>query len=218
MNFICTFEGTYNITSNIHRRGVSLSGNLIGHAMEILDFVARSEWPLVALVAIAVFRKPLTRLLDRVRPTKVSAWGISVELDKVEVLTEETRAIAKEEAPKRLEKPRDDLLHFQVEEYDHPQLVILKAWTALEHAIYRASGKSALTPGMPPWLPVRTMESIFRELGLTTNEVDALRELRKIRNRVAHEIDFPVTRPDAIRFTDLSNDLITRLQLKKPPA
>ncbi|MGC2778068.1 MAG: hypothetical protein WA418_20770 [Bradyrhizobium sp.] len=183
--------------------------------MDILEFIQRSEWPVVAIMAIAVFRRPLTRLIERVRPTKLSAWGVSVELDEVEALTAETRAIAKDEAPKQADKPLRDLLVFQPAEYDHPQLVILKAWTALENAIYRAAGKDGPTPGVPSWIPMRVMEAASKKLGLTSNELLAIRELRNVRNRVADEIDFPVTRADAIRFVELSRDLIVRIDMAR---
>lgn len=183
-----------------------------GHSVDVLEFIQRSEWPVVALVAITVLHKPIARLIDRVRPTKFSAWGISVELDKVEVLTEETRAITKDEAPRQLERPRSDVLTFGTEDYDHPQLVILKSWTALERALYRASGKVEVSPSMPQWISARDMEMVAKELGLTRNELDAIRELRNVRNRVAHEIDFPVTSADAVRFAELSRDLVVRIE------
>ncbi|WP_156164419.1 hypothetical protein [Bradyrhizobium sp. LTSP885] len=179
--------------------------------MDILEFVQRSEWPVLIGGALWYFRRPLYQLVDRVRPTKVSAWGVSIELDKVEALTVETRAATEQELPK-LEKPKStgDLLTFHVDEYEHPQMVVLKSWSALEAELYRAYGKSR-----PPGV-MRVMEQVAKELGLTSNEVEAIRELRSVRNRVAHLIGYPLSQEDAQRYSALARDLILRIRTLKP--
>lgn len=188
--------------------------------MDILEFLQRSEWPIVVGGTLWYFRTPLARLLDHLRPTKISALGVSLELalDKAEALTEETRGLAEEQAPRQLEKPQGSgtLLTFQLPEYEHPQLVVLKSWSALESEIYRASGKSEPTPGIPSWVPMRVMEQIARDIGLTHDEFEAIRELRKVRNRVAHEIEFPLSRAEAMRFVEITRDLILRIRALKP--
>ena len=58
--------------------------------MDVLEFLAASEWPLVAGLALWFLRRPLMRMADRVNPTKLDAWGLKAEfaeaLDKVETL------------------------------------------------------------------------------------------------------------------------------------
>ncbi|HEY1720917.1 MAG TPA: hypothetical protein VGG27_06705 [Magnetospirillaceae bacterium] len=72
--------------------------------MDWLEFIANSEWPIVAGAALVIERRPIARMIDRVNPTKLGAWGLNAEfervMDKVEVLTqppiklEQTPAIA----------------------------------------------------------------------------------------------------------------------------
>jgi predicted ATPase len=60
------------------------------------------------------------------------------------------------------------------------------------------------------------MEDAAKVLGMTHNEIEAIRELRKLRNGVAHSIEFSLTRADAIRFSEIADDLILRIwQLKE---
>ena len=129
------------------------------------------------------------------------------------------RALTKEEAPKQLEKlhqPSGDILFFQIEDYDHPQIIILKAWNALESELYLAIGKLQSAKRLPSWISMRVIEKGAVDLGMTPNEIEAIRELRKVRNRVTHEIDFPVSAEEAMRFSDLSRDLILRIRTLKP--
>jgi hypothetical protein len=180
--------------------------------MDILEFLQKSEWPLLVGGALWYFRHPLTRLLNEIRLTKFAAWGLSAEfekrLDKVEDLTETTRQLA-DEAPSKRETPRSidkTILGFQSD--DAPPLIILRAWSLLESELRSASDKPSTRD--QPWTP-RRMEDAARILGMTHNEIEAMRELRKLRNQVAHSIDFSLTRADAIRFSEIADDLTVRV-------
>jgi hypothetical protein len=186
--------------------------------MDVLEFLQRSEWPLLIGGAFWYFRKPLYRLLDHIRPTKVSALGVSIDLalDRAETLTVETRALTEAESPNQPGTQRvGDELRLEEDNAKHPQLVVLMSWAELQDALYRAAAEPT-TPRVPQWVTVRNIERIANELGLTRSEIEAIKELRKVRNRVADEIDFPLSRAEAVRFAELSRDLILRLQTLKP--
>jgi hypothetical protein len=50
--------------------------------MDALEFLARSEWPLVAITTILLLRKPLGRMMDDVTLTKLDAWGGKAEFER----------------------------------------------------------------------------------------------------------------------------------------
>jgi hypothetical protein len=180
--------------------------------MDVLEFLQRSEWPVLVGGVIWYFRKPIKHLLSEIRITKFAAWGLSAEfekrLDKVEDLTETTRQLTDKE-PRQLETPRSidkTLLGFQSD--DVPPIIILRAWSLLESELRSASSKLSISG--QPWTP-RKMEEAARVLGMTHNEIEAMRELRKLRNQVAHSIDYSLTRADAIRFSEIADDLTLRI-------
>jgi hypothetical protein len=180
--------------------------------MDILEFLQKSEWPVLVGGVIWYFREPIKRLLTELRLTKFAAWGLTAEfekrLDKVEDLTETTRKLT-DEAPKRLEIQRSTnnaSLGFQLE--DSPQLIILKAWNHLQAELAAASDKPY--PPKRSWAP-RAMEDAAKALGMTHNEIEAMRELRNLRNQVAHSIEFSPSRADAIRYSEIADNLILRI-------
>lgn len=188
--------------------------------MDMLEFLQRSEWPVLIGGALWYFRKPLYRLLDYIRPTKVSAWGVSIELalEKAEALTAATRAETKDEQPKQLgtQKTRDHQFQLEADELRHPQLVVLTEWNTLEAAIYNAAERGRFAPPRVGYLAMRQLETMAKEVGFTLSEIEAIKELRKVRNRVAHELDFPLSKADAVRFSELVRGLISRLRSLEP--
>src|SRR3954471_13715273 len=60
-------------------------------AMDVLEFVARSEWPIVVVVSVWLLRRSIRDMLNRISPTKIDAFGFKAEfertLDKVDQLT-----------------------------------------------------------------------------------------------------------------------------------
>ncbi|MDB5409590.1 MAG: hypothetical protein JWL84_4502, partial [Rhodospirillales bacterium] len=58
--------------------------------MDLLEFAARSEWPIVAGVAVFLVRQPLVKMIERLNPTNFDAWGLKIafeqKLEKAELL------------------------------------------------------------------------------------------------------------------------------------
>jgi hypothetical protein len=59
--------------------------------VDFLEFVQRSEWPIIVGATLWIVRRPLVNLFERLNPTKVDAWGFSAEfektLNKIDALT-----------------------------------------------------------------------------------------------------------------------------------
>ncbi|HEY1720915.1 MAG TPA: hypothetical protein VGG27_06695 [Magnetospirillaceae bacterium] len=243
--------------------------------MDPLDFIAKSEWPLVVLVTIFAVRRSLARMIDRVSPTKVDAWGFKAEfektLDKVELLTSSRPPNARSAAldvsspippadkpaasssppnPKIVEKASDSQRaaaeHVQDRNRDgegdyarsagpmkkaalfetvpliptkalqQPELIVMNAWHLLEATMRKLDDHKHPAIGRGLWNSPRTFDIAARELGLNADEIAALRELRKLRNQVAHSENAPVSLEEALRFQKAVDQLIKRLFMNEP--
>lgn len=47
----------------------------------VLDYLEALKWPIVAVIAIRIFRKPISELIGRIRTMKATVGGSSIELD-----------------------------------------------------------------------------------------------------------------------------------------
>jgi hypothetical protein len=180
--------------------------------MDIFEFLQKSEWPILVGGVILYFRKPLTGLVAGLHLTKFNAWGLTAEfekrLDKVEALTEPTRQITQDEAPKQVGHARTTDKAYIGPETKSPQYIILRSWSRLE-ALLR--GESEARVGKILTSP-RRIEERARLIGLTDDEIDALLELRKMRNQIAHSIEFNVSLQDAARFANVAESLRQRIE------
>jgi hypothetical protein len=188
--------------------------------VDILDFLARSEWPLVAGVALWLIRAPLIRMLDRVNPTKVDAWGFKAEfertLTKVEALTpaseeEEKAALSALEGKGASEPLPPPPPPREPTALAPPEVTILESWRRIESLMRQMSDAQHPRISARFWNPPRKIDEAARELGLSDDEIAALMELRKLRNQVAHSIDAPVTPEDAARFQIVTERLLGRM-------
>ena len=207
--------------------------------MDILEFLARSEWPIVALVAVLVIRKPLGRMVDRVNPKKVDAWGFKAEfekrLEKAELLVPpQGKSIGKssnnihrivgttsaDDAGLSLSSSSNETLtwssggvsidapasiRMRYNPVDaSPEMAILTAWNQVEKAI-RDAGIKRGVESAKPWTSWRVIEEMARRVQLGPDEISALKELRDLRNHVAHTTDIgSVTPLDAKRYIDVA--------------
>ena len=89
-----------------------------------------------------------------------------------------------------------------------PEMMVLEAWRQLVDRLIRAQkGKSATA-----WLWNPSLFNEFaKRVGLTDDETAAKRELRNVRDRVAHTVAAPVTREEAERFRNVTQRLQQRL-------
>jgi len=54
----------------------------VASAMDLGEFLVRSEWPALAGVVIWLLHRPLKRMAEDVFPTKIELWGFKAELEK----------------------------------------------------------------------------------------------------------------------------------------
>jgi hypothetical protein len=50
--------------------------------VDILEFLAHSEWPIVVGGALLILRRPLSEMMGRMNLSKIDAWGLKAEFEK----------------------------------------------------------------------------------------------------------------------------------------
>jgi len=185
--------------------------------VDILEFLAATEWPLVVGGALLLFRRPIRELIARTNLSKVDAWGLKAEfekgLHKVETLTP-----AKDEKKKPTiamdEKLRLDTIPDRVKGGGgrSPETIVLDAWSWLEadmRAMIDAIRPTHIgTLSVPPL----KIDEAARKLGLTDDEVESLMTLRRLRNSVAHSAETLITWDEAQRFKEAAERLLHRMR------
>jgi hypothetical protein len=197
------------------------------HSVDLLELIARSEWPVVVGGALFLFRRPLVKLIGRINSTKVEALGFKAEfemgLEEVENLTppstEELELVHKithdekgkgENLSQWIQKP--SWSSYTPE--PSPEAVVLGAWTWLEvntramiEAIHPRNYRSDIFES-------RRLYEAAREFGLTEDDIKSLGKLHELRNKVAHSTESILTWDDAMRFKEATERLVARMKVK----
>jgi hypothetical protein len=174
-------------------------------------------WPMAAVVAIVVMRRDVAALLRALAPRLQKAKGPWGELsfgqgvDEVEdkLPPAETKAITEVEEAKRIEDV-SELARLP------PSYIVSQAWLRLEHAIREAvderPGEIAVSAGGGRKSPVIYVVKLGGHDILPPEEVDILHEMRQLRNRAVHSLDPDITITDALRYNDIANSLLLKLE------
>lgn len=190
-----------------------------GLEMELFEFISKMTmalaWPVVTLIGLILLRRHVGVLLQNI--TKLKFPGGHAEfrsgLDIVEARTE----------PVPIERgPSDDSVEVRysiappvpVFERDpfalsaNPTGVVMEAWKALESAGRDLAVKNGLKSGFST---VQVFITLEREKLISPSELDAIHELRVLRNIAAHDPQRVVSPEDAARFRGVVEKLIRRL-------
>jgi hypothetical protein len=189
--------------------------------VDILEFLAKSEWPLVVGGALWLLRRPISEMIDRLDPTKVDVLGFKAEfarrLEKVNLLTPPLVKPANLVQPKsflamdeQISKPQVTRIAPIKQSVTSPDAIVLLAWRNLESTMRSLSDAKRPKIGKL-WTPPLRIEEAAKELGLSQDEVQALLELRQLRNKVAHSSDAPVSEDEAAQFREATERLLYRL-------
>jgi uncharacterized protein YutE (UPF0331/DUF86 family) len=174
-------------------------------------------WPIAVLVAIVVMKRDIAALLRALAPRLQKAKGPWGELtfgqgvDEVEdkLPPAETKAITEVEEAKRIEDV-SELARLP------PSYIVSQAWLRLEHAIREAvderSGEIAVSAGGGRKSPLIYVEKLSQHDILPSEEVDILHEMRQLRNRAVHSLDPDITITDALRYNDIANSLLLKIE------
>lgn len=198
--------------------------------MDWLEFIQKSEWPLVVGGSLILFRKPISELLRGLRPIKLKAFGVDAEfetrLQKAEELTASVPAgseaalpsahpgappmafdeassdtvpkgsgVAAQPQPTSEPPPTPSLIMFHT---TPPAVRVLRAYSGLDVSL-RSLARSTDDKDKPR-PTMRDVSALGASIGFDADEIAALQELRKIRDRAAHGSDVMISSDEATRF------------------
>lgn len=170
--------------------GLALASSLIG------DLV----WPLVVLVALVVFRKPLTDLIGRIR--KYEGLGQKLEFGPALAEAEDSVSKAVQDvlvAERQQAEVEPSPLVREAEA--NPSYVVLQAWEQLSGVIADLAGTAFPDQKAASWRSARYLPELQRRELVSRDFVDAVTELRDLRNRVAHGQSNP-TPGEAVAYAE----------------
>lgn len=189
--------------------------------MDWLTFISTGiksiAWPTVAVIALTVLRRDVAALLRTLGPRLQKAkgpWGeltFGQGIDDVEdkLPPGETKPITEAEDTKRIEGV-SELARLP------PPYIVSQDWLRLENAIRNAVDERLLNKPAPvggrQLSPAAYFNLVTLHGILPQEEVEVLRELRTLRNRAAHSLDPDITITDALRYNDIVNSLIRKIE------
>jgi hypothetical protein len=185
--------------------------------MNNLEFVSTLigtlVWPLVVVSAVVLFRKPLAELIGRVRSyeglgqkltfgEELAGAEVSVNeaVESIKIDTKETDSqIAAEPSPLVREAEAN------------PSFVVIQAWEQLSAALEDLVG-TAEPDRVPRGTPVGWLPDLQRRQLVSPDFVRAVRELRDLRNKVAHGQHNP-TPGEAVAYAESAQVLTATARL-----
>jgi hypothetical protein len=164
-------------------------------------------WPMTFLVAVALLRTALVRLIPQLN--RFSYGDLEAEFgERVNALQRPAAATAGADAERW---QRDMAVERDLAEVA-PNAAVLEAWMAVEAAarrLLRVRGHAVEAGGDTPYLSVE--RALDRDAGVSRQTTQLFRELRQLRNRVAHAAGFTVRPPLAKQYVLVARALADSL-------
>ena len=181
------------------------------------EIISNFVWPAVVIFIVFTFRSEFSKIVQRLAHLKYK--DLEIDFEKVKQQAEELHKEVLEEGP--VEKSPvftslEDQILDAVERT--PSAAILLAWSGLETAM--ASAVSRLTTSPEPQSfrsPMHNIEMLTKSGGLSKNHANLLHEMRRLRNKVAHERDslLSISQDQALTYATSAIDMIQHLEKLK---
>lgn len=178
----------------------------------VAQLIAATAWPAATLVLVLILRPAMKDLLLFLRKLK---WGdleaeFGRDLEHVREIVDEH--VALQTLPATSDKFPEPRKAFLLRLADlSPRSVVLESWRELEATAIKILGDhdpSARNQGRPGVLATHALvdTGILDEAGF-----QVLTILRNLRNRAAHESDFPLSKADAVEYALMAQNLASHL-------
>lgn len=185
---------------NEDRRGLTV------HAMDTLTFITEMvkalAWPVAALVIAVVFRSELRGLLHRVRKGK---------LGPAEFEFEETVAALRVRVGKPDLAPAPASAALVEQANQNPRSVILHSWLEIQAVVESIVAKHATAEDRrdPRSVSLRVLHRLLRD---KPEYIDMYNDLRMLRSRAVHEVDFSPRTTSVVEYAELAKELLAVLR------
>ena len=172
----------------------------------ILALVEILVWPLTVIVAIFVFRGPISNLLPFLQRLRYKDFVVEFN-QKLNEVESQAAAMTGESAEDHVE---DDLLELaQV----HPRGAVIDSWLAVERAIRDVAASRGMVIDLTGRRPISVIERELARSGVFNPVVASfLRDLRSTRNEVVHRLDVPLTPEMARQYVSAASRVVVALE------
>lgn len=178
--------------------------------MDSLTFISKAieslAWPIAATYIAWLLRKEIQSLLPFIK--RLKAGPVEAEFDQeLRSLRVGTKAREPERQEESASKAQTDpLLDLAAR---NPRSAILEAWRTVEIALLKLANSHALLPPGLDNIPSRhVIEQISREHLIPVEEIALYYELRNLRNKAAHAVDFEPSQASALDYIELVKGFI----------
>lgn len=167
----------------------------------VLKFLQALVWPIVAVVAVVVFRRQLAGLFARI--TEASIFGATIKLEE-----SAERAAAKSDDIPELSDPlaRSE----PVEKINSPQAAagsMISAWAAVESVTARIGQALSLT-GSSGRSPSRIVRELYARDLISAEAFSVAQDLQSVRNQLVHGgLDLELSISAAANFVEAAEQL-----------
>jgi hypothetical protein len=167
----------------------------------ISNLVGSLSWPAAFFAVAFLFRSQVQYLMNSL--TKLKWRDVEVEFgEQVDLIREEVQEAGDD--PKFRDEPVEPRLIQLADE--HPHLAVLESWKQLEKAIIDLSIRKLGTQRSAPALA--HIEAVLKSDLLPASMTRAIREIREVRNRAAHDVGFSISRGRAYILLDTIADVV----------
>lgn len=180
----------------------------------IAQVISSLAWPAVLVAFLVVFRSEVSKVIQRLAHLRYKDFEL--DFDKVRQHAEDLHKEVREEKPP-VRSPVFRSLEEQVLDSVEraPSAAILLAWSSLETAMASAVARLAVSPEPPSCRsPAHNIDVLSKYANLPAKYVDLLREMRMLRNKVAHDRDSmsAITHDQALEYATAAIDMIGYLE------
>jgi hypothetical protein len=168
----------------------------------IVELIRALAWPAATLVILVVFRAELRALARRVKKGKVGP----AEFEFEEIVAALRERAGPPETPTIQTDP--GVLNQAAED---PRAVILNAWLQVQAVVESIVAKHA-TPEDRRDARSVSLRVLHRLLRDKSEYIDMYNDLRTLRNRAVHDVDFSPRPSSVVEFVGLANELLAVLK------
>jgi hypothetical protein len=174
--------------------------------MDVLTFIAELvkalAWPVAMLIIAIVFRSEFRGLLHRMKKGKVGP----AEFEFEETIAALRVRVGKPELPAA---PMDPALATQASQ--EPRAVILNSWLDVQAVVETIVAAHATPEDRrdPRSASLRVLHRLLRD---KPQYIDMYNDLRMLRNRAVHDVDFSPRPTSVVEYAELANELLTVLR------
>jgi len=185
----------------------------MGWKQFIAEIISSLAWPALVIVILSIFKSELVKIVQRLSHLKYK--DLELDFDKLKQQAKELHKEVEEEPPALKSLVFTSLEDQVLDAVERaPSAAILLAWSGLETAMASAVASLAISPEPPSYRsPMHNIEMLTKYAGLSKSHASLLHEMRKLRNKVAHERDamLSITQDQALNYANVAIDMIQHL-------